>query len=158
MDHNRLHQVIPASEDMEQATVFDWCRWAEKVHPELQLMHHCPNGGSRNKIEAGKLKRMGVLAGVADIHLPVPRGNYASLYIEMKYANGRLEDSQKRFLLAAAGVGNYCVVCYNADTAVAIISEYIRLQAGESMSVPNASICQNGRIKPIRTQKSRNEL
>ena len=149
MAHNRLHHLTLANEDSEQTIVFDWRRWAENAHPELRLLHHCPNGGSRNKIEAGKLKRMGVLAGVADIHLPVPKGIYAALYIEMKYGSGRLEDSQKRFLLAAAGVGNYCAVCYDAQTAINIIDEYIRLQVGGSMTNPNASIFKDGKIKPI---------
>ena len=45
------------SEDTEQMSVMDWARWNQNVHPELELLHHCPNGGSRNKAEAVKLKQ-----------------------------------------------------------------------------------------------------
>lgn len=84
------------SEDTEQMSVMDWARWNQNAHPELELLHHCPNGGSRNKAEAVKLKQMGVKAGIPDLCLPVPMGMYNGLYIEMKYDTGRLEDSQKK--------------------------------------------------------------
>ena len=77
------------SEDTEQMSVMDWARWNQNAHPELELLHHCPNGGSRNKAEAVKLKQMGVKAGIPDLCLPVPMGVYSGLYIEMKYDTGR---------------------------------------------------------------------
>ena len=70
------------SEDTEQMSVMDWARWNQNAHPELELLHHCPNGGSRNKAEAVKLKQMGVKAGIPDLCLPVPMGMYNGLYIE----------------------------------------------------------------------------
>lgn len=33
------------SEDTEQMSVMDWARWNQNAHPELELLHHCPNGG-----------------------------------------------------------------------------------------------------------------
>ena len=137
------------SEDTEQINVVTWCRWQQNAFPELSLLHHCPNGGSRNEREAVKFKQMGVLAGVSDLHLPVPKGVYASLYIEMKYGDGRLEDSQKRFLRNAAALGNYCVVCYDAQTAINVIAEYVKLKSGESMKAPNAVIFKGDKVKPI---------
>ena len=55
------------SEDTEQIHVISWAMWNENAHPELKLLHHCPNGGSRNKAEAVKLKQMGVKAGIPDL-------------------------------------------------------------------------------------------
>ena len=78
------------NEDAEQETVIQWARICSGKWPELKLLHHIPNGGRRNAKEAAKLKRMGVLAGVSDLHLPVARGGYHSMYIEMKYEEGRL--------------------------------------------------------------------
>lgn len=142
-------QYALRSEDTEQINVVTWCRWQEGAHPELKLLHHCPNGGSRNEREAVKFKQMGVLAGVADLHLPVPKGVYASLYIEMKFGDGRLENSQKRFLRDAATAGNYCVVCYDAQSAINVIGEYVKLKSGESMKAPNAVIFKGDTVKPI---------
>ena len=106
-----------------------------------------------------KFKQMGVKAGVADLHLPVPKGMYSGLYIEMKFGDGRLEDSQKRFLRTAAKYGNFCVVCYDAETATKIIDEYVRLQPVEvfnkyKMDTPNASIIKGGKVKPIPEAKN----
>lgn len=54
------------SEDTEQINVVSWANWNMNRYPELKWLHHVPNGGSRNKQEAVKLKQMGVKAGVSD--------------------------------------------------------------------------------------------
>ena len=48
------------SEDTEQINAASWAAWNERQYPELKWLHHIPNGGSRNKAEAVKLKQMGV--------------------------------------------------------------------------------------------------
>ena len=123
------------SEDAEQETVIQWARICSGKWPELKLLHHIPNGGRRNAKEAAKLKRMGVLAGVADLHLPVARGGYNGLYIEMKYEEGRLLESQKSFLKAAAAEGNYCIVCYSAADAIEILDLYMHERTVENLSI-----------------------
>ena len=69
------------SEDTEQIAVIQWSEYNMNHFPELKWLHHCPNGGSRNKLEAVKLKQMGVKAGVSDLILPYPKGSYCGLYI-----------------------------------------------------------------------------
>ena len=86
------------SEDTEQINVASWAAWNERQYPELKWLHHIPNGGSRNKAEAVKLKQMGVKAGVSDFCLPYPKGIYCGLYIEMKFGDGKHQKSQKEFL------------------------------------------------------------
>lgn len=77
------------SEDTEQINVVSWANWNMNRYPELKWLHHVPNGGSRNKQEAVKLKQMGVKAGVSDLCLPYPKGIYCGLYIEMKFGDNR---------------------------------------------------------------------
>lgn len=143
------------SEDAEQINVIQWAQYQIPHHPELKLLHHCPNGGSRNKAEAVKLKQMGVMAGVPDLHLPVPKGVYSGLYIEMKYGSGRLEKSQREFLNEAMKYGNYCAVCYGAEEAINIIEQYINLKnmdkgkAENKMQIRNGCILKEGRVKSI---------
>ena len=124
-----------SSEDTEQETVVQWARMMSGRWPELGLLHHIPNGGSRNKKEAVKLKRMGVLAGVADLHLPVSRSGYHSIYIEMKFDDGRLSKSQKEFLKAASYERNYCRVCYSAADAIEILDKYMHNRTIENLSI-----------------------
>lgn len=83
------------SEDTEQINVISWASWQMQKYPELKWLHHIPNGGSRNRAEAIKLKQMGVKSGVSDLCLPYPKGIYCGLYIEMKYDKGRHQPSQK---------------------------------------------------------------
>ena len=143
------------SEDTEQITVVTWAHWQENVYPELKMLFHVPNGGSRNKIEASKLKQMGVRAGVPDLVLPVPKGIYSGLFIEMKYNKGRLQDSQKDYLRRAAVYGHCCYVCYSADDAIRVLEEYLQLEpinAGRhenEMSLGNCIILSEGKAKAM---------
>ncbi|WP_379714368.1 hypothetical protein [Mediterraneibacter gnavus] len=45
------------SEDTEQINVISWASWQMQKYPELKWLHHIPNGGSRNRAEAVKLKQ-----------------------------------------------------------------------------------------------------
>lgn len=143
------------SEDTEQITVVTWARWQEETYPELKMLFHVPNGGSRNKIEAAKFKQMGVRAGVPDLVLPVPKGIYTGLFIEMKCEKGRLQDSQKEYLRRAMVYGHCCYVCYSADDAMAVLKEYLHLEAidtgkGENrMRAGNGIILKNGKAKSL---------
>lgn len=132
--------VRRSAEDTEQETVIQWARLCSNSRPELALLHHIPNGGSRGKKEAVKLKRMGVLAGVSDLHLPVAKAGYNGLYIEMKYGDGRLLVSQKEFMKRAARWGNYCIVAYSAADAIEILQNYINDTAiYENLSIVKGS-------------------
>ena len=44
-----------AHEGNEQEALFAWALYAAGAMPELGLMFHVPNGGSRNRIEVAKL-------------------------------------------------------------------------------------------------------
>lgn len=78
--------------------------WNERqvcVHPRLELIFHCPNGGRRSKSEVGRLKAMGVKAGVPDFMLPFPSGRLAGLAVELKSPVGVLSANQQRWLQQA---------------------------------------------------------
>ena len=125
------------NEDTEQMAVITWASYQMGRYPELKWLYHCPNGGSRNKLEAAKLKQMGVKAGVSDLHLPYPKGTYCGLYIEMKFGNNRQQDTQKEFLADMAAAGHYVATCYSADLAIAVLKEYLLLGKAEQMKLEN---------------------
>lgn len=152
------------SEDTEQINVVSWANWNMNRYPELKWLHHVPNGGSRNKQEAVKLKQMGVKAGVSDLCLPYPKGLYCGLYIEMKFGDNRQQETQKEFLADMAAVGHFVATCYSAEEAIKVIEEYLKLekeiQTGffedaerTKMSIPNNSILKNGEIKESKPRK-----
>lgn len=72
------------SEDGHQLALLQWSALNLNIYPDLKWLHHSPNGGFRNKREAGKLKAMGVRRGYPDLTLLIPRGIYHGLLIELK--------------------------------------------------------------------------
>lgn len=76
------------TESAEQQCLFRWAAYNRGRWPEMELMYHIPNGGTRSKSEAGRFRAEGVKAGVPDICLPVARGGYHGMYIEMKRRKG----------------------------------------------------------------------
>lgn len=115
------------TEAQEQMAVMKWAEMSRGKYPELRLLFHIANGGSRNKIEAAHLKQQGVKAGVPDLCLPVARGRFHGLYIEMKREKGgRLSPEQKGWLNALEAQGYYCKVCHGASEAIHTIQDYLR--------------------------------
>lgn len=85
-----------------------------------------PNGGSRNKAEAARLKAEGVLAGVADLILLKPNRTYGALLIELKYGRNKQSPRQVEWQtdLCRQGEYRYAVVRSVADF-LHIVSDYI---------------------------------
>ena len=128
MSYYARQQNRRRSEATEQETVIQWCGWQQASHPELKLIYHIPNGGSRNTPEAANLKRQGVKAGVPDLCLPVARNGFHGLYIEMKYGRNKTTESQDEWLEALKEQGYFTAVCYGAEEAERIIARYLQFQ------------------------------
>lgn len=125
MSYYTRQQARRRSEATEQEALITWCRIFENRYPELKMIYHIPNGGSRNQLEAANLKRQGVKAGVPDLCLPVPKDGYHGLYIEMKYGKNKTTDKQEEWLKSLRRYGYKTVVCYGADEARETIKQYI---------------------------------
>lgn len=113
-------------EAREQEALFRWAGFAAGTMPELNLLYHIPNGGSRNKAEAANLKRQGVKAGVPDLFLPVARGGYHGLYIELKFGKNKTSKNQDKWLSALSKQGYCAMVCYGWVEAKEAICEYLK--------------------------------
>lgn len=127
MGYYKRQQYRKRSEATEQETVIQWCGWHEGKHPELKLIFHIPNGGSRNTAEAANLKRQGVKAGVPDLCLPVPMNGFHGLYIEMKYGKNKSTEKQEKWQKALREQGYYVAVCYGAEEAERLIASYLNM-------------------------------
>ena len=116
---------MPKESD-EQIALFQWAALQTRKHPELELLYHIPNGGHRHKTTAIRLKREGVKAGVPDLCLPVPRGIYHGLYIELKAGRNNPTDNQARWLQALTVNGYYATVCHGWEAAMEVILRYLK--------------------------------
>lgn len=113
------------SEAQEQEAVIQWC--------DLKRIpvYHIPNGGKRNPREAAHLKRLGVRAGVPDLCIPVARGGYHGLYVEMKAGSNKTTEKQDGWLRLLSRNGYATAVCWGAEHAIDTISDYMRMRNGD---------------------------
>lgn len=97
--------------------------------PELAMLYHVKNETTGGAAEVAADKAMGVKKGVPDLCLPVARGGYHGLYIEMKTPSGRASDAQRWWVDRLTACGYYAAVCHGYDAAVDILSWYLSLEA-----------------------------
>ena len=108
-----------------QEMLFRWITYQLDEYPELALLYHIPNGGKRDAKTATILKRQGVKAGVPDLHLPVARGGYHGLYIELKVGDNTTTKKQKDWIRELNKQGYLAVVCYGWDEAAKQLLDYL---------------------------------
>jgi hypothetical protein len=133
------------SEEAHQTALFAWAALELKAgrYPELEWMHAIPNGGSRGDdaksraIHGGKMKAQGVKTGVSDISLPVKRGPYSGLYIELKKPgkNDGGSKDQKAFGEFVKREGFCFYICEGWEHARDVLLAYMNLQSWEWMTI-----------------------
>jgi hypothetical protein len=134
-------QSRPAtSEHLEQVAVIEWCEAHAGKYPGITKIYATPNGGSRPFREAAdkagniiryspesqRLKKEGVKAGVPDLFLPLSRGGFHGLYIEMKIWPRKPEAEQWHRIDELNNDGYLAVLCYYADAAIDVLEWYMQ--------------------------------
>ncbi len=140
LEEKRATLKIRIDEHQEQVTVIDWALRSEGRWPELHWLYAVPNGAklpfktvTRNGRsfrvcpEAQKLKDEGLRSGVPDLCLPVPRGGYCGLYIEMKALDGDPSEAQMNWLEGLNALGHMAALAYGANQAIQTIESYLAL-------------------------------
>lgn len=120
------------SEAQHQSNVI---KWSQQPHiraqyPELKLLFHIPNGGTRDTIEGKHLKQAGVKPGVPDLFLAAPSGKYHGLFIEMKTDSGLASETQRWWIEQLNSVGYFAEICHGWESAVRVLEWYLSLPAG----------------------------
>ena len=122
------------TEHAEQVAIFDWAETAKGQIPELGMLFSIPNaggyvGGYRSNVaRVMQMKREGVKSGVPDICLPVPRGKYHGLFIELKREGGTATENQLGWLAALRKQGYASFLCTGAESAISVIKWYLKLE------------------------------
>lgn len=121
-----------ASEAQHQALVVKWSQQAaiRSKWPELALLFHIPNERKCTPQQGAQLRRMGVKRGVPDLCLPVARGAYHGLFIEMKTEHGRTSDDQEWWGQALIDQGYMWETCHGWESAVRVLEWYLSLKGG----------------------------
>lgn len=133
MAKTKTAKVAAPTEAQEQIWLFEWIGLVSIEIPQLRLAYHPANGEVRNKVTAGRLKRMGVRPGVPDVWVPVSRGGHSGLVIELKRSdksNGA-SASQKEWLSLLAAEGWKATICYGWLPAAEVVLEYFEVPRSE---------------------------
>lgn len=125
----RPAQPVIGKEDEHQTALTNWTRMMRTQYPALQLYHHIPNGGLRDKRTAARLIGQGVHSGVPDVFIPAARGDYHGIYVELKTGANNPTPNQNEFMSGAMAEGYYCAVCYGWPCAAAVIEDYLHMGA-----------------------------
>ena len=93
--------------------------------PELELMHSIPNGDWRGFKTAKKLKAEGLKPGIPDISLPIPRGGYHGMYLELKNARGSVKADQWRIMIELHKHGYFVALTNSLTKAQCLVLQYL---------------------------------
>lgn len=100
--------------------------WFRMQYPEYApLLFAIPNGGRRGKLEAARLKREGVTAGVPDCLLAVPTNSAPALFLELKVGKNRPSEAQAAMLARLASQGYSTAVVYSFDAFRAAVTQHL---------------------------------
>ena len=114
-------------EHMHQCALFTWSRnpAVRAKYKGLDLMSCSLNGVKLTAAQAGKAKAAGMLKGEWDIRLPVARGPYIGLIIEMKAGRNKPTPEQAWYGERMAEEGHCNAVCWSWLEAQHVIVEYL---------------------------------
>jgi len=116
------------SEHTEQKHLLTWASLNIGKHPDLRLLFAIPNGGARSKACAGKLKAEGVKPGIPDLCLPVARGGFFGLYLELKrIAGSTTSPAQKQWHRDLLQEGYHVVTAKGMTEAQQVLVTYLTL-------------------------------
>lgn len=115
------------SEFAHQVALFDWARIPAIVskYKGIDLLEGSMNGVKLTKGQAGKAKAAGMLKGSHDIKLPVARGGYIGLSIEMKYGKNKPTPEQLAYGKRLENEGWKVAYCWSWPEAKDVIVDYL---------------------------------
>lgn len=104
---------------------FHWIECLTPQYPILQWLFHYPAGELRKKGIAGKLKAMGVRAGIPDFLLPRRCGKWLGLAVELKSPTGKLRQSQSEWLDTFREEGYLTAVCRTLEDFQRVTEKFL---------------------------------
>lgn len=119
------------TEHSHQTALFSFFQEHRLIYPDVEWMFSIPNGGMRTKSQGAILRSEGLKRGVPDICLPVKRGPWPMLWIELKRIQGNgvkagvVTPEQKKYIEYFKSQGYGVTVCYGWLQAKQIIIEYL---------------------------------
>jgi hypothetical protein len=118
--------------DAEQAAFFQWSVLNRKRYPDLAYLFAIPNGSKlagspgRRAAQWARLEKEGTRKGIPDYCLPVARGPYHGLWIELKSTKtAKVTPEQRGWIAALNEQGHRAAVCRGWQEAAALVVQYM---------------------------------
>jgi len=112
-----------------QVAVFQWAYFHRNKWPEINFMFAVINETRGISPQKGNRDRLqGKRSGVPDICLPVPRGTFHGLYIEMKSPTGKISENQKKYAIFLKSQGYFVALCNSPECATDTIKDYLNME------------------------------
>lgn len=112
-------------EFQHQVALVNWCALFSQKYPALKLLRGSMNGVHLTAAQAGKAKAAGMLKGEHDITLPVARGGYHGLSLELKHGSNKPTPEQLEYGERLKEEGWYVTYSWDWQEAANIIQKYL---------------------------------
>lgn len=137
-------------EHIAQRSLIDWAKMNKFNYPGIHLLYKNTNEGHRPEKQVVRFKKEGLQNGVPDLFLPVARGGYHGLYIEMKALSNKITkipESQEWWLKELNAQGYLAKICHGTENAINLIKYYYGLSATNNHSGLQRKACNVGQRK-----------
>jgi hypothetical protein len=129
MGKNKIESEM--TEHQIQEAIFSWFEVAVNKYPDLDLAYSTASGVRMPIGLLMKCKRLGIVKkGLPDIVIPIPKGPYHSMYIELKITKSspsRTSAEQINYVDRLNSLGHYAIVLKGFNNTVNEIEKYLRL-------------------------------
>ena len=128
VEHQRRNKTRKRPDDEEhriQSSCVQWFRLQYPTH--ATALFAVPNGGRRDRVSGAKLKAEGVLPGVSDLILLLPRGRHHGLLIEMKTERGKQSQAHRDWQRDMVHRGYKYMVIRSIDEFIDRVTDYLLL-------------------------------
>lgn len=107
----------------EELEIKAYLEWMHLQHSDI-IVFKIQNEGKRNPLTA---KKIGIVAGMPDLCILKPIGNWHGLFIEMKRQDGRgrVSAAQEALMEKINKENYYCSVCFGWQSAKLITENYL---------------------------------
>jgi len=112
----------------------DFIKWFRMQYPS-ELIFAIPNGGKRNMLEAVRLKRQGVIAGVPDLFIAKSNEKYNGLFIEMKSEKGKKSPNQIAISNTLEIKGYKVEFCNSLSNAIKQTKDYFNNSENKRLTI-----------------------
>lgn len=138
------------SEHAHQAALTSWARRpdVQRQYPGIDLLEASLNGVALTKAQAGKAKAAGMLKGALDLNLPVARGPYHGLRVEMKFGKNKMTTEQEWYAGRLREEGWKVATCWDWLEARAVIIGYLTQRDLFAMDGALSHAAGGSNIKP----------